>query len=157
MVTRKDAEPSGFRLGVDQAGIGVMQPSSALLAVNVQPAAGQSFPMWSNAAGLTPSTLSGSYSNFPNPFAAGREATTFVYYLPAGARVSIRIFTPHGENVATVFENAPRALGLHQADRWDGRNGHGQPVYNGVYVAELEVRYDDGTSDRLLRKLAVVR
>jgi hypothetical protein len=157
VVARSAGGPSGYRLGVDQAGIGVVQPSSALLAINVQPLAGQEFPMWSEAAGLTASTLQGSYSNFPNPFAAGREATTFVYYLPSPARVSIRILTPHGESVATLFENAPRAIGLHQDDRWDGRNGRGQPVYNGVYVAELEVRYDDGSGARLLRKLGVVR
>ena len=113
--------------------------------------------MWSAAAGLTASTLRGSYSNFPNPFAAGREATTFVYYLPAGARVSIHILTPHGESVATPLEDATRSSGLHQSDRWNGRNGRGQPVYNGIYVAELDVRYDNGTSDRILRKLAVVR
>jgi hypothetical protein len=157
VVTRSDGGPSGFRLGVDHPGIGVVQPSSALLAVSIQPAAGQAFPMWSDAAGLSASTLRDSYSNFPNPFAAGRQATTFVYYLPAGARVSIRILTPRGESVATLLENEPRAVGLHQNDSWDGRNGRGQPVYNGIYVAELEVRYDDGTSDRLLRKLAVVR
>ena len=44
--------------------------------------------MWSNASGLTATTLAASYSNFPNPFAAGREATTFVYYLPSSARVT---------------------------------------------------------------------
>jgi hypothetical protein len=30
-------------------------------------------------------------------------------------------------------------------------------VRNGVYVAELSVAYDDGTHERLLRKVAVVR
>jgi hypothetical protein len=157
MVTRADAGPAGIRLGLEQAGVGVVQPSSALLAVNVQPVPGQDFPMWTDAAGLTGSSLRDSWSNFPNPFAAGRQATTFVYYLPAGARISIRILTSRGETVATLFENTQRAAGLHQTDTWDGRNGRGQPVYNGVYVAELDVRYDDGTSDRVLRKLAVVR
>lgn len=157
MVTSTRAASPGFRLGVDQADIGVIQPASASLAVTVQPAPGRTFPMWSDAAGLTATTLAESYANFPNPFAAGREATTFVYYLRAPARVSIRIYTPHGEPVATLLEAQARASGLHQDDRWDGRNGRGQSVYNGVYVARLEVRYDDGTSDQLMRKLAVVR
>jgi hypothetical protein len=42
-------------------------------------------------------------------------------------------------------------------DRWDGRNGAGSIVLNGVYLAELVVQFDDGSSRRLLRKVAVVR
>ena len=157
IVTRGNGGPTGYRLGIDQSGLGVVQPTSALLAVNVQPGPGQQFPMWSDASGLTGLTLRDSYSNFPNPFAAGREGTAFVYYLRAGAHVSIHIMTPFGDNVATLLDNAPRVVGLHQDDQWTGRNGQGQAVYNGVYVAELVVHYDDGSSERVMRKLAVIR
>ena len=49
------------------------------------------------------------------------------------------------------------AQGLHQTQVWDGRNGRGVIVLNGVYVAELEARFEDGTSERVFRKVGVVR
>jgi flagellar hook assembly protein FlgD len=101
--------------------------------------------------------LEKSYANFPNPFAAGREPTHFAYYLPSSGQVTLRIWTARGERVATVLEGASRAQGLHQDDAWDGRNGHGDVVTNGVYLAEIVVKLADGESRRLLRKVAVVR
>jgi hypothetical protein len=47
--------------------------------------------------------------------------------------------------------------GLYQNTLWSGRNGLGNAVVNGVYIAELVVDYDDGSSERLIRKVAVVR
>jgi hypothetical protein len=46
---------------------------------------------------------------------------------------------------------------MNQSDAWDGRNGSGEVVRNGVYVAELSVDYGNGSRDRVLRKVAVVR
>jgi hypothetical protein len=46
---------------------------------------------------------------------------------------------------------------MNQSDLWDGRNGNGSVVRNGVYIAELTVSYDDGSRDRVRRKVAVVR
>ena len=71
--------------------------------------------------------------------------------------MTLRIFTPRGERVVTLLEQVTRGQGLHQDDAWDGRNGHGEVVANGVYVAEMLVELDGGASRRLLRKVAVVR
>ena len=153
----KDApSEAGIRLGVDASGIEVEQPSGALLLIEVRPAAGQNFPLWTNAASLSPASLDASYSNFPNPFAAGRENTTFAFYLPQPGRVTLRIWTPRGDEVLTLIDEE-RPAGMYQSDRWDGRNGKGVSVVNGVYVAELEVRFDGGESRRLLRKIGVRR
>jgi len=151
--------PAGraLRLGVDESGIGVVQPGSALLAVQVRPEPGHSFPLWTEAGTVGAATLVASYSNFPNPFAAGREATSFVYYLRAEGRVSLRILTPSGERVAEVVRDEARAAGLHQSDAWTGRNGAGDLVRNGVYLAEILARYADGATERVVRKVAVVR
>jgi hypothetical protein len=146
-----------LRLGLDRPDVGVVQPGSVLLAIAVLPENGQAFPLWSQAGGFSPTDLSESYANFPNPFAAGRQTTAFTYYLRGGAHVSLRILTPRGVAVATLLESVARPQGLHQGDLWDGRNGNGSVVANGVYVAELSVRYDDGTQERELRKVAVVR
>jgi hypothetical protein len=156
-VPRTGTAEGRIRLGLERADVGVVQPTSALLAVQVLPENGQSFPMWSEAGGFGATEVAASYSNFPNPFAAGREATRFTYYLPGDGRVWLRIRTARGGTVATLADGTRRGSGQHQDDAWDGRNGHGHVVLNGVYVAELVVRFDDGTVARCLRKVAVVR
>ncbi len=148
---------AGFRLGVDAAGIGVVQPSSPLLEVRVEAAQGNAFPLWTESGSFSATTLRESYCNFPNPFAAGRETTRFAYFLPAPGRVTLRILMPGGDGVATVIKAEGRAAGMNQTDSWDGRNGRGDVVRNGVYVAELVVSYDSGAEDRVFRKVAVVR
>jgi hypothetical protein len=103
-------------------------------------------------------SLGESYYNFPNPFAAGRESTTFAFYLPVSGRVTLRLLTLRGEEVLTLADNKSYAgPGLIQELVWDGRNGRDDTVLNGVYVAELRVDLDDGSSERVLRKVAVVR
>jgi len=155
--TASSQVPSAFRLGCDAAGLGVIQPSSALLQVRVSPAQGQAFPLWTAAGVFGDASLGESYSNFPNPFAAGRITTAFAYYLRDAGRVTLRIFTPGGEGVVTLTADAARPAGMNQSDVWDGRNGKGAVVRNGVYIAELNVAYADGTHDRVRRKVAVVR
>src|SRR6185503_4613988 len=149
--------PAAFRLGCDAAGIGVVQPASALLQVRVSPAQGKTFPLWTNAGAFGNASLAGSYANFPNPFAAGRTTTAFTYYLRDAGRVTLRIFTPGGEGVRTVVADGARPAGMNLSDLWDGRNGEGASVRNGVYIAELSVAYADGSRDRARRKVAVVR
>ena len=118
---------------------------------------GQAFPLATETGTLTAAGLEESYANFPNPFEAGREETTFVYSLSGDAAVTLRLLTPHGESVVTLLDGVSRAAGLHQDDRWDGRNGRGDVVRNGVYLAELVVEYSNGSRERVLRKVAVVR
>lgn len=148
---------NGLRLGFAAADVGVVQPSNPLLQIAVQPPPGQTFPLWTAYGSFTAASFEKSYANFPNPFAAGREPTHFAYYLPASGQVTLRIWTARGERVLTLLDGASRAQGLHQDDAWDGRNGHGDVVANGVYVAEIVVKLAGGESRRLLRKVAVVR
>ncbi|MGE5177646.1 MAG: DNRLRE domain-containing protein [Bacteroidota bacterium] len=157
LVPRDRPGVAALRVGIDAGGIGVVQPGSALLTVQVTPESGRSFPFWTESGSFTPASLEASWGNFPNPFAAGREATAFVYYLAQQASVTLRIWTPTGERVATLADGVARAPGLHQDDLWDGRNGRGDVVRNGVYVAELSVHYADGSGGRVRRKVAVVR
>lgn len=146
-----------FRVGWRADGIGVVQPASALLAVAVVPEAGAAFPMWTDAAGFAADGLEASVANFPNPFAAGRGTTTFAWNMPAPGRVTLRIFTARGQPVITLLDDASVGAGPRQSDVWDGRNGRGDVVTNGVYVAEIDVTLDDGRHERVLRKVAVVR
>jgi uncharacterized repeat protein (TIGR01451 family) len=157
MTTREGSDVSSVRLGCDADGMGVVPPQSALLAVSVEAEAGLAFPFWSQAGNFSGVTLAESWSNFPNPFPAGRGVTTFAFYLPSDGRVTLRLLSLRGEKVLTILEDEPRVAGLHQDTTWDGRNGRGAVVVNGVYLAEIEVRYGDGASERHLRKVAVVR
>jgi hypothetical protein len=156
-VTRTDPTVGALRLGCDATGIGVVQPAGGALTINVRPEGGQAFPLWTEAGHFSEASLAGSWSNFPNPFVPAREPTTFSYWLRAPATVTLRLWTLRNEIVRTLVGGEARTAGLHQTDRWDGRNGAGDLVRNGAYMAEISVRYDDGASERLLRKVAVVR
>lgn len=157
LVPRRGTAATRFRLGLDRGDIGVVQPQSSLLSIAVEAAAGSAFPFWTDYAAVVDGALSASYANFPNPFAAGREPTTFVYALERPSRVSLRIWTLRGELVRTLLDGDALGSGLRQSEQWDGRNGAGRLVANGVYVAELIVEPDGGPGERLLRKVAVVR
>jgi uncharacterized repeat protein (TIGR01451 family) len=154
----RSGAPSGaLKLVLEETGIGAGPPGGEGVAIRILPASGQTFPMFTESGNVGSASLEASYANFPNPFAAGREPTTFAFSLAMDATVNLRIMTPHGELVATLLENEPRGPGLHQSDLWQGFNGNGTAVHNGVYLAELVVKYSDGASERLLRKVAVVR
>jgi hypothetical protein len=157
MVLSPTPAATGIRLGFDEDDVGVVQPLGALFAVEVRPQAGHSFPMWTETGNISAMGLESSFSNFPNPFTPTRGPTSFVYYLRTDAEVTLSIWTALGERVITILNREARSPGLHQADRWDGRNGRGDGVVNGVYVAELVVQFQDGSSERILRKLAVAR
>ncbi len=149
--------PPDARIGLDSAGVVLRQPASALLHIDVVPEPGLTFPLWTEAGAFGVTSFASSVSNFPNPFAAGRQVTHFAYYLPADARVTLRVATLSGDLVRTAIENAPRGPGMHEGDLWDGVNGVGRVVRNGVYVAELTAEFGDGHRERVLRKVAVVR
>lgn len=153
----RDGSGASLHLGFTDEDVHVTQPGGDLLVIRIDPATGETFPFWTDVGHFTRLDLESSYANFPNPFAAGRQHTTFVYALDGAARVSLRLLTPHGDRVRTLLDGIPRPAGIHQSDRWDGRNGRGLAVRSGVYVAELDVRYEDGRSARILRKVAVVR
>jgi hypothetical protein len=90
--------------------------------------------------------------NAPNPFHVGRETTTIHYQIDAATDVLVRVFTLQGELVweARRFEAASAPALRTQV--WDGRNGNGHPVRNGVYVCQV-----DAGSRRTRFKIAVAR
>jgi len=123
------AAGGSLRLGIDETDIGVL--GTAVPQIRVEPEPGKVFPMWTEVGNFSPRNLDTSYSNFPNPFAAGRATTTFVYFLPSDGNVTLRIWTARGEDVTTIRSNNRRSAGLYQDDTWDGRNDKGTVVVNG--------------------------
>jgi uncharacterized repeat protein (TIGR01451 family) len=157
-VLLKASLPDGsFRVMLAENGI-VAQPADVIgTSIFIRAATGQNFPLASAQGNLAAADLAGSYANFPNPFEAGKENTTFVFSLVQDGRVTLRILTPHGEPVITLLDGVPYSAGLHQDDVWRGYNERGKGVRNGVFIAELVVEFGDGTRERVLRKVAVVR
>lgn len=154
---REDRTGSNVRFGWDSEDIGIVQPGGALLLIETRHVEGRSFPLWTEVGNFSTTTFDESFANFPNPFAAGREETSFIYYLPTDGQVTLRLWTSRAEKVVTLLDAKDQMAGLHQHVRWDGKNGNGSTVINGVYVAELNVRFADGSTKRLLHKVAVVR
>jgi len=92
-------------------------------------------------------TLTG-ITNFPNPFNPNRERTKIRYRLGAAAdEVKIRIYDVCGMLVTELSgtTNAESAnIWLKYNDiEWDGRNGKGDMVVNGIYPFEITARLGD--------------
>lgn len=101
-----------------------------------------------------------SFCNYPNPFGtSGRPLTKFVYYLQEANDLTLKIFTLTGDlvyswNFTTAEHPQQTRSGLHDGDIvWNGRNGRGQKVMNGVYLAYLQVK----NGEQALTKIAVIR
>jgi hypothetical protein len=94
-----------------------------------------------------PSRLFTGVHNYPNPFQAGSESTHISYFLQGDSRVSLRIFTLDGKLVFSRTFSAQESQGRRGLREilWDGRNGRGELVLNGVYVCKLEANGIDAT------------
>jgi hypothetical protein len=109
-------------------------------------------------ATVIPEALQDSFSNYPNPFSAGREVTTFTFYLHRQAEARLRLFTGLGRLIRTLDPGTLRPGGLvHEDIQWDGRDDRGALVQNGAYFAVLDVRYTGGGAEEVVRKVAVLR
>jgi hypothetical protein len=77
--------------------------------------------------------------NYPNPFRAGAQDTRIAYVMDQPGSVSIRIFAIDGSLVyeESIPSGDARAQAGAQETTWDGRNGKGEVVRNGVYVCVL--------------------
>jgi hypothetical protein len=108
---------------------------------------------------VDPTAGGGFVTNYPNPFHAGSEGTTLAYKLDDMATVTVRIYTTTGSLVRReVFaKDAPGGRqGLNEWV-WDGKNGKGEFVASGGYVAFVEAQGTGETVNVIRRKIAVVR
>jgi hypothetical protein len=104
-----------------------------------------------------------SFHNYPNPFDPdddtiyGTKGTAFDYFLPQASDVEFRIYTLLGELVysrsfsSSDPEGRPSSTGFNHIF-WDGRNGNGDRVLNGVYLAMLKANGSMATT-----KVAVLK
>jgi hypothetical protein len=131
------------------------QDSDSLVTVeDAQGRTGAAFKLNSGPAVLFEARFENFY-NYPNPLGLA-EGTSFIYTLPQDSDVSLEIYTLLGELVWKRKYSAAEAQGKagpHNGDIvWDGRNGNGKAVLNGVYLAVLKT--NQGT---VMTKVAVIK
>jgi hypothetical protein len=90
---------------------------------------------------------------FPSPFNPEAETAQIRFALKNPAKVSIKIFDGGGELVREFSIAALPRPNLAQSLRWDGRNGRGEIVANGIYFYIIEA----SGNKRMSGKLGVVR
>jgi flagellar hook assembly protein FlgD len=94
-----------------------------------------------------PASLSG-VTNWPNPFDPNKERTKIRYRLGREPNsVTIRIYDITGALVkeldGTTNPEGASIWNKYNDVEWDGRNGRGDMVLNGVYPFEISVNYGD--------------
>jgi len=99
-------------------------------------------------------TLFAKAHGYPNPFHAGRETVRLSYVLAQDASVHVGIYTLFGDLVRELSLSAGGTGGTRGLNEvaWDGRNGKGDLVSAGVYVARIE---GSGTKEQI--KVGVLR
>jgi len=108
---------------------------------------------------VDPTAAGGYVTNYPNPFHPPLEPTTIAYKLDDLATVTIRIYTQSGALVKRMVldRGTPGGLaGLNEV-LWDGKNGKGEVVSSGGYLALIEAQGTGETMHVIRRKIAVVR
>ena len=96
---------------------------------------------------VDPTAAGGYVSSYPNPFHPPGQGTTIAYKLADNASVTLRIFTLGGPG---------GTQGLNEIT-WDGKNGKGQVVASGGYIALIDAEAKGATLHVIRHKLAVVR
>ncbi|MCU0606376.1 MAG: type IX secretion system sortase PorU [Candidatus Edwardsbacteria bacterium] len=89
--------------------------------------------------------------NYPNPF---RDRTWFTFQIRQAADVTIKVFTVAGRLIRTI-EAPGLAPGYNQV-RWDGLDGDGDALANGVYLYKVVMKSGAGETSAF-GKLTVLR
>jgi len=108
---------------------------------------------------VDPNAAGGHVTNYPNPFHPPQQSTIIAYKLSDQASVTLRIFTMSGDLVLrkSFDRGGPGGMqGLNEFT-WDGKNGNGDVVASGGYIALIEAEAKGATLHVIRRKLAVVR
>jgi flagellar hook assembly protein FlgD len=97
---------------------------------------------------IAPSLTLTDITNYPNPFNPNRERTKLRYRLSTDAsEVKIRVYDITGSLVTeldgTTNGEASSVWDKYNDIEWDGRNGRGDVVMNGIYPFEITARLGD--------------
>jgi hypothetical protein len=90
---------------------------------------------------------------YPNPFNPEIARNNIRYSLEESAEVTITIYDLGQKVVRKLLDEAERPAGTELSESWDGRNGRGDLVANGVYYFLIET----STRQRAVGKIALLR
>ena len=101
-----------------------------------------------------------SFIVYPNPFNPSSQTAKVRFYLDKDAYVSAEVYTLTGEKVKTLVTQ--KFLTGEQVYQdlvsWNGHNGRGSTVVNGIYIIKAKIDYTDGSGSKVkLWKTAVVK
>lgn len=118
---------------------------SGVAAQNADPAASVGLqclpavlPFDSSLVSLRPQDPGRSLRYYPNPFHPGHGSLTFEFAVASSSAYTVHIYTLQGESVRSLAQGQAEPGAL-QRIAWDGRNGVGNLVNSGVYVAVIQV------------------
>ncbi|MCK4409537.1 MAG: hypothetical protein KAW67_05600, partial [Candidatus Eisenbacteria sp.] len=122
------------------------------ISISATDASGQTGVFVIHVVGNEPITLK-HVINHPNPF---HSTTKIIYALnQSGADVSIDIYTVGGRLIKTI-DDAPGDLNYNEVE-WDGVDGDGDLVANGLYLYVVEAREDGRTVTSDVGRMVVAR
>jgi len=107
----------------------------------------------------------GSILNYPNPFNPARNQTTSInYYLEEPSDIEIRIYDAFGRLVlAKKYDRSSTDQQAQDATQsggafweWDGKNGEGRVVANGIYFVKIVARGSSRTQE-FKRRVGVLK
>ncbi|MBA7527475.1 hypothetical protein ES705_19651 [subsurface metagenome] len=100
------------------------------------------------------------YSNYPNPFKAGKQETTIIYDLEENAKVTISIYDLLGQLVRRIeIPKGTPERGEQGTNKvpWNGKNERGRVVANGGYYCVVEADTETGKHMKKARKIMVIK
>ncbi len=90
---------------------------------------------------------------YPNPFNPEIESVNFRFRLARDGSVTVKVYDVSSTLVNTINTGSPMVAGEELQVTWNGRNGRGIAVANGVYFYVIE----SGSGGRAVGKVAVLR
>lgn len=155
----------GFRLHMPKQGISAsaLRDNIPVIDIDVRTPSGDSVDVLTAPAGLSSPDLKASFGNYPNPFDPINGSCQFSYYLSRKSDISLKIYTLTGQPVwgrEYKGDDEHCLAGNHSGSStyppivWNGRNGNGHVVNNGIYIAVFDVH---ATGQQARTKVAVVK
>jgi len=94
------------------------------------------------------------YNSYPNPF---NPSTTIEYGLPQQSKVTLKVYSVLGQEIATLVDDIQNASYHHV--QWNGRDSYGAQVSSGVYFFRIVAQPLDGKASPFMqvRKMMLMK